>query len=356
LHDYPQSPRPGHLQEPSRREPRAIQSRFAPTGLILACVLGGALAGCVSDPAPEIVPEESISLSFEWPDAIELRVQRQYERTDRSPSGERTVQSSGGSVWYGARFSDGYRIQFAPFEYDANEPLPTSSNRMAQVNYLARQYDPVLPAIRVDAEGRIESTHGAKAIRKALRGAFMNQPGLWHDPAARSVIEAVTSVEFLEQRVRQLWSQLVGAWAEGELQIGQSIHHQTPSGSGAHGFAPSYQTYSAIAHIPCAPPEAVKRCIRLEILQKTDTSDFERSVTPLVGEEFLAAIPGDTERWARIDRRFVLDTDSASLIPQRSIEEKRFDIFWRDDAGATFSIGQSEWITLVFTRKDPPET
>jgi hypothetical protein len=213
-----------------------------------------------------------------------------------------------------------------------------------------------MPAIQVDTGGRIESTHGAKAIRKALRGVFMNQSELWHDPAARSVVEAVTSVEFLDQRVRQLWSQLVGAWAESELRIGESIHHQTTTGTDSHEGTPSYLTYSAVARIPCTPPEVVNRCIRLEILQKTDTSDFERSVTPLVGSEFLAAIPESTQRWARIDRRFVVDTDPATLIPQRSVEEKRFDIFWRDDSGATFNIGQSEWITLVFTRKDPPES
>ncbi len=333
-----------------------MRSGFTPVGLILAGLMGSALAGCVSEPTPEIVPEAGIALNFEWPEAIELEVQRQYERTDRSPSGERTVQSSGSSLWHGARFPDGYRIQFAPFEYDANEPLPASPSRMVQVNYLARQYDPVMPAIQVDTGGRVESTHGARAIRKALRGVFMNQSELWHDPAARSVVEAVTSVEFLDQRVRQLWSQLVGAWAESELRIGESIHHQTTTGTDSHEGTPSYLTYSAVARIPCTPPEAVNRCIRLEILQKTDTSDFERSVTPLVGSEFLAAIPESTQRWARIDRRFVVDTDPATLIPQRSVEEKRFDIFWRDDSGATFNIGQSEWITLVFTRKDPPET
>jgi len=318
--------------------------------------MSGALAACVSQPTPENAPEASIALRFEWPDAVELEVQRKYERTDRSPSGERTVQSSGSSLWHGARFPDGYRIQFAPFEYDANEVPPTSSSRMAQVKYLARQFDPVMPAIRVDADARIESTHGVKDIRKALRGAFMNQPEIWRDPAARSVIEAVTSIEFLDQRVRQLWSQLVGAWAQSELRIGQSIHHQTSSGGTADEASPSYLTYSALARIPCTPPEEVNRCIRLEILQKTDTTDFERSVKPLLGSEFLAAIPESTKRWARIDRRFVVETDPATLIPQRSIEEKRFDIFWRDDSGATFNIGQSEWITLVFTRKDPPET
>src|SRR5262245_34575698 len=228
-----------------------------------------ALALALTARAGAADPPEKISLRFNWPSPLALRVQRTFTRTEQRPDGKPppTLRSTTTYIWRGARSGDAYRVAFTDFRVIEPEPKPRSSDALIQLEHMTRAIEPLLPTLVVRDASEPPGVEDLAGVSRRINQVYQSIPGLNDDPVAARMAKVLVSEEVLSQRAQQDWNAIVQAWAGAEADLGRVQEIEGSTATRADAVQNLFR-YSIERRMPCASPRPQPACVRLVTSQR----------------------------------------------------------------------------------------
>jgi hypothetical protein len=294
---------------------------------------------------------DALALRFAWPARIVLQVERTFERDEQSPRGVAPTRASSRYRWTGTRSGEEYRVAFSDYAVVQEEPRPTSSEPLVQLEYMQRALEPLLPTLVLDAAAQPQRIEGLEPLREKLRKEYAAIPGFAKEPQSQPLLAFLTSEATLRDRALEDWSRAVATWHGADTEIGATLE-QEAAGPEVAGVPIRYALKSSVdRRVPCAG-EAKPACVRLIVSQTPRFADARAASRALLGFDIVQGLGASPDAKLEIVQTFTTDTDPATLVPVRYVKEKRWSVRWRDAQGAAQVVGRTDRWTYAFARAE----
>jgi hypothetical protein len=292
---------------------------------------------------------DPIALRFAWPDRIVLQVERAFERTTEGAGGIAPKRSTSRFTWTGTRSDEGYRLAFSDHAVVLEEPPPTSSAPLVQLEYAQRRLEPLLPTLIFDASAAVLRVEGLAELRERLREEYAAIPGLAEGPKGQQLLAFLTSEELLTERALEDWNRAIEPWHGMDAELGAEEEQEvTADAMGA--TIRNVLSYRLDRRVPCAEATPEPACVRMILTHSPRFSDTRNAVRALLGFDPVEALDAGSDAEVEIRNTYTTDTDPATLVPVRYVKEKRWSIRWLDAKGVEQRMGRTDRWTYSFSR------
>lgn len=278
--------------------------------LLLVLVLLG-LSACAASPRAESGPVSgptTVRLHFDWASGSEAKVRAHRTATDVSPRGRFVDEASLRYHLRVDRDGEGVLLRWADAEV---ESLPG--------RWIPRTVEMVAMEIG-QADFRVSSLGTFEALREPSEaqtkvaawaaGALPRDP---RPPGVHARLIELFSEEAIAKRAALFWSQMVGVWNGGTMELGESYTARDEVRVAGLGGIPVEMEVriSAREWVPCPDGGRTSPCIRLELSARP--TDEQRPLLMEFTSNFFAA---DPERELRIEHGVEVVTDPRDLRPR----------------------------------------
>ncbi len=176
----------------------------------------------------------------------------------------------------------------------------------------------LMPSYVVSAEGEFVGVHDIAPVRAAVDSMIRARAGEMPGAQAEQMLERLLSPEVLQSQVSEFWNAAVGAWIEGDLEIGSvyEMEAQEPTPLFPDILLPTIYQFAVVGRVACDSGAVEERCVELEMQSYPDPEKLVEFLTRFMREAGVAG--GDTVpvfEELEMENTVWLVAEPATLIP-----------------------------------------
>lgn len=278
---------PPPLPDPETSMNRSLLGSFLIT-LLLALAVGGMAPSLAAQDSARDSRSDVIVTRFDWPVGTHGEVTT-YQRTVREGGGTDSDMTIEGSYEFDVEsHPEGIRVRHGSFTTTAieSEPELPPDN---PVRVLYESVGGVQPDYVVSPSGALLRVEGLDEMRDWMNGALA--PVLDSLPPSsgrqiRSMMDQLTSREYLFSQLSDQWQMMVGAWVDADLVIGEvyELESEAPSPLLPDRMIPFLLRFSAEERVPCSEDHPPGSCVRFRFRSFPDPDSTAALVRDLTAE------------------------------------------------------------------------
>jgi len=294
---------------------------------ILRAALGGLFAisfAAVAPSGPAAAAQETVSLSFAWPQDLRGSVDYTAYRARESNGRSDEVAISGRYDFVTSAVADGLLIRFENVETDVKSD---GAGVEAMVKSFMTKAASTPPSYVVGRDGQFRRIEDVDVFRNAVLGglddAFADLPEQTRAQISQ-VMAGILTREQMEAGIVSDWNMFVGAWLEAELDQGDlyELQYEQPVPMLGNASIPMRTTFLFAGRTACDENDAGQGCVILEMKSFVDSDRLSAAL-----EAFLSRFPADGDKpkveALRQDMTVRLVTEPDTLLPHR-LDSRRY--------------------------------
>ncbi len=284
-----------------------------------------------------------VSLSFAWPDGLRLQVTRTYKRQDHVIGQTTECSDVCRFLLVGEKAEEGYRITSQEFEAVRPEPRPESKDPLVQLDYEVRRIEQRWPSLTISDPSAPPSVVGLAQFVVRADEQIGKIPGASDDHVFQRLSQSMLGEQSWRKRLLEDWDYMVRSWNGMREPVGISDLRRVVSESPTSGKIMSSTRFLIERQI--APNH-----IRLVVRSEPDPLAARAMLLPLWNASPAAARLRPSELEWEFNTLYITDCDPATLIPQRYVKTRTWQIGGRDSDGKSKRIGRTECWTYQFSQ------
>ncbi len=234
-----------------------------------------------SGPAMSDQLYDHVTLSFNWPIGMKLRVENETEKVKRVQGEKEEIWTATGSYRMQTKdHEEGLFIEFLDFEIP-NHALGIPDNQQ-DLDEITQYLSSFQPNFILSQNGQLLAIEKPEQFRltinKLLGSDFETRMN--ENPRAQKLFDHILSNEYLYSNIKGGWDVLVGQWVDSKMILGATYEIKAEEEVPIFpGHPIEYiSLISLVGRVPCQESENWERCIKLEIVSYPNEKDLDQMV------------------------------------------------------------------------------
>lgn len=225
-----------------------------------------------------------VPFDFGWPDPLRAQVtQTKYRARERPGQKPSTMNVTASFEMQARRMGPNTQVSFGPLRLVKGAEGLTPAQR-SQLELMTRSS---LPSYVIDGEGAFVRVHELPAFQASIRSTLDDMmKGLPDREVARKAVDVATQEPMLNALAAQDWNVIVGSWAGGRLEPGETYAvEQEAAVPLLPGLAlKMVSTFRMLGDAPCARGGVQRRCVDVEMITEPEPKALAATLEQLIDQ------------------------------------------------------------------------